>query len=303
MKKENNKKGSNKMEKLFLAQTFYAERFTHVSDGFEEQGLYKKMADFIGPEKGIIIDAGCGDCKLIKHIYELNGSSDDETIIGIDINPVLLLIGYTDLTNLGYDVNFHHGVNLALDPDTKRHSLISDLVIKDIPFKFKKGINLLQEDFRFGEILRENYLGNVDTIVYTLSGGFSPHIMLEQGEDNYNSVRAGIDMNRYVMAMGEELLKPNGRMIWGLRATSKNMKLLNNMNLKDLDLSFFDKYFTIKRLEVIHLDELDNKTNGKLSLPAFAFDEKSSAIHYTKDITKLDCNFETAVVLMEMIKN
>ena len=192
-----------------------------------------------------------------------------------------------------------YGANIAMNPSTNKLTLISDIFTENIPFKFEKGeINLLQEDFRFGEVLRERLekdLGLADVIVYSLSGGFSPHIMLEKGKKNYNSIQAGLEMNQYVMALGVELLKDKGRMIWAMRAGAQNPETLKNMDLDGLNLSEFKPFYDINRVEIVYVDE----QKLKLNLPAYTIDKKT--IHYTDDIRKLKHDFKIVVLLIEMI--
>lgn len=281
---------------LALSQAHYAGAFLPTSEFLEEQGLYKKIADFVH-EGNVIIDVGCGDCRLIHHLKEKN---PDTTIIGIDVNPMLLTIGNDMLIETSHNVNFHRGINIAKDPDTGKLTLISDIVVEDIPFSFEKGkINLLQEDFRFGEILRERLekdVGLADVITYTMPGGFSPHMILEKGEKDYNSVRAGLELNQYVLALGLELLKNDGKMIWAVRAGAKDPETLKNMNLDGLNLPKFKPYYDVNRVEIVHIDEQEQR----LDLPAYTIDKKE--IHYTKDIRKMKHNFKIVILLIEMIK-
>lgn len=207
---------------LNLNQAHYTKTFLPTSLYLDKQGFYKKITDFV--QKGdMIIDVGCGDCRLVRYLKEKN---KDATIVGIDINQFMLLLGNEMLRKHGYDVNLHYGTDIAIDPETKKFTLISDIITREISYEFKKGfINLLQEDFRFCEVLRnmfEKVLEPTDVITYTLPGGFSPHGILEKGEKNYNSVEAGIEMNRHVLALGVELLKDNGKMIWAMRAGAQN---------------------------------------------------------------------------------
>ncbi len=72
----------------------YAEAFLLTSEFLEKQGLYKKIVDFLHGGD-LIIDVGCGDCRLIHRLKEKNS---DTTIIGIDTNSTLLMIG-NDIVN------------------------------------------------------------------------------------------------------------------------------------------------------------------------------------------------------------
>ncbi len=299
LSKENQTSDTCGIEKLYLRQISYADIFRSTSKFLEEQGLYKKIVDFADFSKNgeTIIDVGCGDCRLIRHIKDSNPKA---TIIGVDINSPALMIGNEILETFGYKVNLHYGINIAKDPDTKKLTLISDIMTEDIPYNFVKGkINLLQEDFRFGEILRERLeedVGLADVITYTMPGGFSPHIIFEKGEKDYNAVRAGVEMNQHVMALGLELLKNNGRMIWAIRVGSQNVETLKHMNIDDLNLSMFKSFYNINRTEVVRIDE----QKQKLELPAYAIGDK--AIHYTDDIRKMKHDFKIAILLIEMTK-
>lgn len=287
----------NHFGELNLNQAHYTKTFLPTAIYLDKQGFYKKITDFV--QKGdMIIDVGCGDCRLIHYLKEEN---KDATIIGIDINQFMLQIGGELLKKHGHEVNLHYGTNIAMDPETKKLSLISDIVTQEISYEFKKGfINLLQEDFRFCEVLRnmfEKVLEPADVITYTMPGGFSPHGILEKGEKNYNSVEAGIEMNRHVLALGVELLKDNGRMIWAVRAGSQDPeKFLSNMDLDGLNLSIFKHYYDVNRVEIVHVDE----QKLELSLPAYTIEK--DIIHYTKDIRKMKHDFKIVVLLIEMIK-
>lgn len=297
---------SDRIRELYLDQANYADGLFATSELFERQGFYKKIADLIfnnvnRESSGFgttMIDVGCGDCKLIRYVHELK---KDMTIIGIDVNPLILIMGNGMLTKLGYDTNFHYGIRIAKEPDTHKYSLISDTIIGNKSYKFKKGgINLLQEDFRFGEVLRDN-CSDIDIITYILPGGFSPHITFEKGKKKYNSVEAALEMNKNVLAIGLELLKIGGRMIWGIRATSSSLEKLRNTNLDDLDLSLFKEFYDIKRVEIINIDQNGYGLGSSLSLPAFTFDKKTNTVHYTNDIRN-KTEHDIVVVLMEMIK-
>lgn len=284
------------IENLYLDQAYYVEKYLSTSESLERQGFYKKVADFL--KRGdIMIDVGCGDCRLIHYLKKMNQSA---TIIGIDINPLMLMIGNGVLTKLGHKVNLHCGANIAMDPNTNKLTLISDILTENIPFKFEKGeINLLQEDFRFGEVLIERLekdLGLADVIIYSLPGGFSPHIMLEKGKKNYNSIQAGLEMNQYIMALGVGLLKDKGRMIWAMRAGAQNPETLKNMDLDGLNLSEFKPFYDVNRIEIVYVDE----QKLKLNLPAYSIDKKT--IHYTDDIRKIKHDLKIVVILIEMIK-
>ncbi len=286
----------NIVGELLLSQAHYAGMFMPNSEFLEKEGLYEKITDFV--DKGnTIIDIGCGDCRLIRRLKEKN---PDATIVGVDINPMLLTIGYDALSELGHNVNFHRGVSIAKDPVTGELSLISDIITEEIPYKFEKGkINIFQEDIRYGEVLRDRfakYLQSADILTFTISGGFSPHIILEKGEKNYNSIQSGIELNKYVAILGVELLKYNGKMIWAMRAGSTNPETLKNMNLDELNLPEFEPYFEINRMEIVNIDEQDQS----LDLPAYTINKKT--IHYTKDIRKMKHNFKIVILLIEMIK-
>jgi len=331
------------LKSLYLSQAYYVEKFLPTSEFLEKQGFYKRLADFIH-NGDIIIDVGCGDGRLVRHLRNANQNS---TIIGIDINPLMLMIGNDILTKLGHEVNMHYGIDIIRDPNTNRLSLISDIVTQKLPYKFEKGkINLLQEDFRFGDVLRERLekdltladtiaytlpggfsphiifeiginllqedfrFGDVlrerlekdltlaDTIAYALPGGFSPHIIFEIGEKNYNSILAGIEMNEYVLALGVELLKDKGRMIWAMRVGSQSPeKAFNNVGLDELNLSKFKPYYDINKVEIIYTGD---EQEQKLNLPAYTIDK--GTVHYTNDIRTMKHNLKIAVLFIEMIK-
>lgn len=284
------------VEELYIRQISYTDVFSSTSKFLEEQGLYKKIADF-AKSGDTVIDVGCGDCRLIRHVKDLNPKA---TVIGIDINPSSLMIGNEVLETFGYKANVHYGVNIAKDPDTGVLTLISDMVTEGISYNFKKEeINLFQEDIRFGEVLigrLEKDAGLADVIMYTMPGGFSPHIILEKGEKNYNATRSGVEMNQHVMSLGMELLKDNGRMIWALRAGSENPETFKDMDLDNMNLSIFKPFYYINRLEIVNIDE----QGQNLELPACTIDDGD--VYSTSDIRKMRHNFKLVVLLIEMIK-
>lgn len=288
------------VRKLYLRQIAYADTFSSTSKFLEREGLYKRIAEFTNERDTIIdtvIDIGCGDCRLIRYVKDLNSNT---TIIGVDINPSPLIIGNEVLGTFGHKVHIHNGINIAKHPDTGVLTLISDITTEDIPYKFEKGnVNLLQEDIRFGDVLRgrlEKDVGLADVIMYTMPGGFSPHIILEKGEKNYSATKAGIEMNWCVMSLGIELLKDSGRMIWALRAGSQNPETFKDVDLDDLNLSIFKPFYYINRLEIVNIDE----QGQNLELAAYTISER--AVYSTNDIRKMKHNFKMVVLLIEMIR-
>lgn len=297
---------------LLMNQIVYVENFLPTSEFFEKKGFYEKVVKFVNlnQNENIIIDIGCGDCRLIHRFKKLK---KDMTIIGIDINPIMLMLGEKAFKRLGHKVNMHYGVDITIDSNTNKLTLVSDIITQKQSFKFDKNkINLLQEDIRFAEVLRERLkqdLELADVITYTLPGGFSPHIILERGKKNYNSVRAGLEMNTYVLAIGCELLKINGRMILGIRVGSQNLeKMLTDINLGQysdilddiLNLSKFKDFYKVDKVEMVHIDEQKEKRKLKLNLPAYAID--NNVIRYSDDIKKIKNDMKLAILLIEVIK-
>lgn len=290
-------------EDLIISQAYYADKFLQNSEFLASKGFYKRLAKFVQEvnmeDDSIIIDAGCADCKLIHSLREIYQKL---TIIGVDINTLLIMVGQDMLTKLGHEVNFHRGINVAKDPSDGRTTLISDIITKNIPFNFRKGvINILQEDLRFGDVLIERVkkdFQSVDMIIYSIPGGFSPHKIFEEGEESYNSVRSGLELNEHILILGLGLLKDNGKMIWAVRVGAKDINTLKDMSLKDMHLSQFDSYYEINRREIVLIDEKEQN----LELPAYNLGK--NVIHYNRDIrnTKNIKNFNIAILFLEMTK-
>lgn len=281
---------------LYMRQIAYTDTFLSTSNFLEKKGFYKRIAEFAN-SGNTVIDVGCGDCRLIRHVKDSNPKA---TIIGVDINAPSLIIGNDTLETFGYNTNFHYGIYISKRPDAEVPTLVSDIATGDIFYKFEKeNINLLQEDIRFGDIIRgrlEKDVGLADTIMYTIPGGFSPHIILEEGEQNYNSVKSGIEMNQCVMSLGMELLKDNGRMIWALRAGSKDPETFKDVSLEDINLSLFEPFYYINKVEIVNIDEQEQN----LELPAYAIEK--GTVYSTEDIRTVKHGFKLVILLIEMVR-
>jgi SAM-dependent methyltransferase len=287
---------------VLINQAHYAEKFIETATFLDSHSFYTKVVNFIDlRNERVVLDIGCGDCRVIREIKEVRPST---TIIGVDINPLLLKSGEKELLKLGYKVNIHHGVNIAMDPETHRLTLISDLLYNDnASWEMKRAvINLIQEDMRFAEVTQNGIsnLGGVDVITYTLAGGFSPHIELEHGTNNADSViKAGIELNNAVAEFGVVKLKPGGRMIWAQRAAAGNINTLRAMDLDDLHISGFKPYFNVGKVEVLEIDE--NKSGLGLTLPAFTISD--NVVHYNDDVRKMkNYDFKGVIVLIELVR-
>jgi SAM-dependent methyltransferase len=210
-----NKTVQNIMHEVLIDQAWYAEKFVETANFLDKNQFYETVVKFMDlKNERCILDIGCGDCRLIREIYNIRPNT---TIVGVDINPLLLMKGEKILTELKHKVNIHCGVNIAMHPITNVLTLISDLMHnKEAKYNFKRSIiNLIQEDIRFAEVLKRdiNTIGGIDVITYTLAGGFSPHIQLEKEKDDANIVKAGIELNKNVMSFGVNTLKSGGRII------------------------------------------------------------------------------------------
>jgi SAM-dependent methyltransferase len=285
-------------------QAYYADKFIETASYLDGESFYQRVAEFIDlkPHEQFILDIGCGDCRAIREIKKIKPNI---TTIGVDINPLLLMSGENALKNLGYNVNIHTGVNVAMDPNTQKLTLMSDLLYnKKGTFKFKRAaINLIQEDIRYAEVTKTCIVKNlkpVDIIIYTLSGGFSPHTELESDQNPSSVIKAGIEMNNVVMNVGTHMLKPGGRIIWAQRVASKNIDTLISMSFDDLGIGMFMPYYNINRIEIVNIDE--NKAGLGLTLPAFA-PNTGRNIHYNEDVRKMSgYNFQGVIMLIDMIR-
>jgi SAM-dependent methyltransferase len=282
-------------------QAYYAYQFIKTATFLDSKSFYEKVAEFVNLKSGeqVILDIGCGDCRAIREIRKIKPVV---TIVGVDINPMLLMTGENMLKGLDYTVNMHTGVNVAMDPSNQKLTLISDVMYNsDTPFRFKREvINLIQEDIRYAEVTVT--LGKVDIILYTLTGGFSPHVDLEREAKADSSIKAGIEMNNVVMGLGIKMLMSGGRMIWAQRIAAKNTKTISTIDLDALNLGIFKPYYDVIRTEVLEIDE--NKAGLGLTLPAFAASKPGDTkIHYNEDVRKMEgYDFHGAIVLIEMVK-
>ncbi len=59
------------LRKLYSDQAYYAEKFVPTSEFLDEKRFYKKVSNFVHGGD-IIIDIGCGCCKLIHYIKIIN---------------------------------------------------------------------------------------------------------------------------------------------------------------------------------------------------------------------------------------
>jgi SAM-dependent methyltransferase len=282
-------------------QAYYAYEFIKTAKFLDSKSFYEKVAEFVSLKSGeqVILDIGCGDCRAIREIRKMKPTM---TIVGVDINPMLLMTGEKMLKELDYTVNMHTGVNIAMDPNNQKLTLISDIMYNgDMQFRFKRAvINLIQEDIRYAEVTVT--LGKIDIILYSLTGGFSPHIDLEREAKADSSIKAGIEMNNVVMSLGVKMLRSGGRMIWAQRIAAKNTKTISTIDLDGLNVGIFKPYYDVIRTEVLEIDE--NKAGLGLTLPAFvASTPGDTKIHYNEDIRKMKgYDFHGAIILTEMVK-
>ena len=140
-------------------------------NGSNEQrkfGLYKAIAEFIGPQEGLGIDFGCGVGHLIAEIQKLSKTP----MLGIDLNSYTLQLAEQVLKSQGHDVTRMSDSHVSFDP-------MKGFILRPVPYSLDtpvdlSGINLLCDDFadmRNTMRVLYNQGRKADFATFTLSGG------------------------------------------------------------------------------------------------------------------------------------
>ncbi|MBT4823960.1 class I SAM-dependent methyltransferase [Candidatus Woesearchaeota archaeon] len=160
---------TNKMIKFQeRAMREYAVEWGNVSTAHKEFGLYKTIAEFMGPQEGLGVDFGCGVGHLIAEIQKLNKTP----MLGIDLNSYTLQLAEQLLKSEDHDVTRMSDSHISFDP-------MKGFVLRPVPYSLDtpvdlSGINLLCEDFadmKNTTRVLYNQGRKADFATFTLSGG------------------------------------------------------------------------------------------------------------------------------------
>lgn len=142
----------------------YAQSWTEVSRQHSEAGLYRQVADFFKPERGLLVDLGCGAGRFLAEM--------PEPAIGVDINHYCLQAAESVLAQRGRRVNRYSRTYISYDPDR-------GFILKPYPVMDEvdlTGTVLLADDIeKLDNTMRVLYNQGrkADMVSFTLSGGYT----------------------------------------------------------------------------------------------------------------------------------